>query len=78
MKANQKIILYMNDGVPCGESKSIVEAYKLLQECKAQDKEYGCKGIEYYFELETETEKYVETQEVKIYRRGNKVFMKAC
>lgn len=68
----------MNDGVPCGEYKSILEAYKALQECKQVDKEENIKGNEYYFELEEETADTIYTSEVKIYRRGNRVFMKAC
>lgn len=79
MEANETIVLYMNDGVPCGEftgEKAIIEAYNCLQECKRQDKEYGCKGVEYYFELERETETTVECQEVKIYKRKNRYFCK--
>ena len=78
MKPNQTIVLYMNDGVPCGECKSIREAYDLLQDCKRQDKECGMQGTEYYFELEEETATAILTQEVKIYRRKNKYFMKGC
>lgn len=78
MKANQKIILYMNDGVPCGEYKSIVDAYKALQDIKKEDHEENIKGNEYYFELEEETTNTTYIYDVKIYRRGNKLFMKQC
>lgn len=79
MEKNESIVLYMNDGVPCGEftgDRAIVDAYNCLQECKRQDKEMGCKGIEYYFGFMRETGDALEYQEVKIYKRGNKVFMK--
>ena len=84
MKSNQTIVLYMNDGVECGRTKNVVEAYKLLQECKRSDKDYWndyeCKGKmpknDYYFELEEETEDTVYCMSIKIYRRGNKVYMK--
>ena len=66
----------MNDGVPCGETNSIRDAYHLLKDCKRLDKECGCKGVEYYFELEEETDDTIYYQEVKIYKRGNKIFMK--
>lgn len=66
----------MNDGVPCGETQSIVEAYMLLQDCKRIDKEYNS-SQEYYFELEEETGDVTYYCEVKIYRRHNKIFMKA-
>lgn len=77
MKANQTIVLYMNDGVECGRTQSILDAYKLLQTLKVQDKEYNYKGVNYYFELEEETEDAVYYTEVAIYKRGNKVYLKA-
>lgn len=66
----------MNDGVPCGEVKSIKGAYDLLQDCKRQDKEYGS-FPEYYFELEEDSEDTTYYQEVKIYKRKNKYFLRS-
>lgn len=76
MKTNERIVLYMNDGVPCGTSHSIREAYNLLQECKVQDKRLHCKGVTYYFEHEEETEDVIYYQEVKIYKRNSVYYMK--
>lgn len=76
MKTNERIVLYMNDGVPCGTSHSIREAYYMLQDCKRQDKEYHCKGVTYYFELEREEENAIYYQEVKIYKRNSVYYMK--
>lgn len=76
MKPNESIVLYMNDGVPCGEVKSIREAYYLLQECKAQDKRCHCKGITYYFEYQREEVDALYTSEVKITKRNNVYYMK--
>ena len=76
MKQNQKIVLYMNDDVSCGEFTSIVEAYKALQECKRQDKEEHLQVDCYYFVLEEETDEALYYTDVKIYRRKNKLFMR--
>lgn len=69
MKDNQIIFLYMNDGVECGQTRHIHEAYKMLQECKRLDKEEHIKGNEYYFILQEETEKAFYIQKVSITRR---------
>lgn len=77
MNNERRICLYMNDGVLIGTTKSILEAYYMLQDCKAQDKMIGCsKYMDYYFELEEETETEIYTYPVKIYKRKNKYFMK--
>ena len=79
MKANQTIVLYMNDGVECGTAKSILEAYKLMKDNKELDAEHGWRGLnKYWFELQEEDGDTLYTCCVKIYRRGKKVFMRYC
>jgi len=80
LKPNQKICLYMNDGVPCGEYTSIKEAYEGLQECKRFDLSIDklvAKFNEYYFEFHEEDDKNIYITDVKIYKRNNKYFMKS-
>lgn len=81
LKPNQKICLYVEDGVPCGEYTSIKEAYEGLQENKKIDIEMcgqsGAKFFDYYFELHTETDDAIYITDVKIYKRNNKYFMKS-
>ena len=78
MKPNQKIVLYMNDGVECGEYHSLFDAYNALKEIKESDKREHIEGNTYYFELEEESDNMVFVGCIKIYRRKNKIYAKRC
>lgn len=76
---------YVFSGTYSGElyrSKSLVDLYNVSKDIKESDRKYNIQDT-YYYELEYETgEKneyghtIVYSQEVKIYKRKNKIFCK--
>lgn len=57
-------------------SKSLVDMYKVSKGIKELDKKNDIQD-KYYYEVEIEKGEYLEIGEVKIYKRGNKVFWKS-
>ena len=57
-------------------SKSLIDMYKTSKDIKEFDRKNYIEDT-YYYEVEIEKENTIEIAEVKIYKRGNKIFCKS-
>lgn len=73
----KEIVLYtVEESEEIGRYETLWDAYRGLQEIKEFDKRNGMSGEKYYFQYEIENEDSVLVREMKIYRRGNKIYYK--
>lgn len=57
-------------------SKSLIDMYKTSKDIKEFDRKNYIEDT-YYYEVEIEKENTIEIVEVKIYKRGNKIYCKS-
>lgn len=74
-KKINRIVLYGEDSDEVNSYPTLWDAYRGLKETKKFDKENGFED-KYYFMHEYEKDGALYQREIKIYRRGNKIFYK--